>query len=220
MNSWEPTGVPKILIPKFTGRSPAAFHTRVFPRVQLHSGLPRQNFCECIEGSPCSPWRGRRVHVIEERKQLLVLLHASLHVAQRIVDGKAEEQGQQRVSLFPLPYWVLHPSAVPPPVTRPFRVQRLTKGNQSMEAKLIVQVGQHLTVEHMVAGTDSVNGHHSPVRVQIRVCSRLSGKGKLEHILDFMNRRAKPSETNRLKEIVVAIPQVPPSSFINAVMVA
>ena len=57
---------------------------------------------------------------MEERKQLLILLHASLHVPQRIMDGKAEEQAHQRVSLFStfaLPYSVLHPFAVPSPVT-------------------------------------------------------------------------------------------------------
>ena len=106
--------------------------------------------------------------VIEERNQLLVLLYA---LPSRNESCIAERQGHQRVSLFPtfaLPYWVLHPFAVPPPKTRPSRVQR----PQGAHRFRPVQISE-----------GSRNVHHV-------VCSRTTGKGKLErctHILDIFH---------------------------------
>ena len=101
-----------------------------------------------------------------------------------------------------------------------------------MEARLIVQFGQHRTAEHMVVGTDSVNGtsQSGPGFRSVRALTtcttqsvrveRANWNGEHTSSTSFTNCRAKLFETNRLKEVLVAISRIPPSGFINVVMVA
>ena len=83
-----------------------------------------------------------------------------------------------------------------------------------METRLIVQFGQHRTAEHMVVGTDSVNGHYNPTQSVPARVERANWNGEHTSSTSLMNCRPT------VKEVLVAIPRIPPSGFINAVMVA
>ena len=106
----------------------------------------------------------------------------------------------------------------------------VSQREQTLESWHFAQLGQHGGPQNMVISSHAVHRQHSHSWIVVRCCpdgvtdaidSCTCGEGKLERCTTGLHHRSKNVfATRRLNTVPVAMPRMPPSSLLNAVILA
>ena len=132
------------------GSSPAAFHARVFLKVDLDVGESGQGVLGCLQGMKCSLRRGRDVDIVEECIQSLTRAQLRMEVEEGGVLAERVKPGHQRISLFtplPLQHFLSLALVIAEYVTAELAIKQAGEGQQACQLGVAAQAPSMLARE-------------------------------------------------------------------------